>query len=55
MSDLIDREILLRKIEAVNCVDYGSMFSYEAHSAVLDCLSDIKYIIESIPAVSVSY
>ena len=38
----------------MNCVDYGSMFSYEARSAVRDCLSDIIRIIEYLPYVSIS-
>jgi hypothetical protein len=44
-------DALKEKVEKINCVDYGSMFSYEAHSAVRDVLSDIERIIDAVPTI----
>jgi hypothetical protein len=51
MSNYISKDTLSAEIEKINCVDYGSMYSYEAHSAVRDCLSDIKDLIDDAPIV----
>lgn len=48
---LIDAEALIKKVEKINCVDYGSMFSYEAHNAAREVLQDIVTIISYAPAV----
>ena len=46
---LIDADSL--SIGEINPVDYGSMYSYEAHSAVRDCLSDIERLIDNAPII----
>jgi len=46
---LIDANAL--RINEINPVDYGSIFSYEAHNAVQNCLRDIERIIEQAPTV----
>jgi len=52
MSDYINKDILIEKIENINCIDYGTIGSYEAHNAVRDCLSDILNLIDDIPCES---
>ena len=52
MPDLISRDAVNAEIEKINCVDYGAMDSYEAHSAVRDCLSDIQSLINEQPPVN---
>jgi len=51
--NLIDRDKAIENIEQINCVDYGPMFSYEAHSAVKEVLRDIIGTLESTPPVEV--
>lgn len=51
MSDLISRDEITTEIEKINCVDYGSLDSYEAHSAVRYCLLDIQRLIDDAPTV----
>lgn len=46
---LIDADALYNIIEKMNPVDYGSIFSYEAHNAVGDVLRDILRIIDGEP------
>lgn len=41
-------EKIIEKLEKVNPVDYGSMSSYEAHSAVKDCLRDVTEIVNQV-------
>lgn len=42
---LIDADALEVKIGSINHIDYGSMYSYEAHSAARDALSDVLAIL----------
>ena len=52
MSQYVNVDILREQIEKINCVDYGSMFSYEAHDAVRDVLRDIEMIIDEQPTLT---
>ena len=54
MKRYIDADALQEHIEKINSVDYGSMSSYEAHSAVKDCLHDVILIVESAPTADVA-
>jgi hypothetical protein len=51
MSRLIDADALIEKIREINPVDYGNIFSYEAHGAAQDVLYDIKQIVCNAPTV----
>lgn len=53
MSNFINRDDLSTEIEKINCVDYGTMDSFEAHNAVRDCLYDVQILIYSIPTAEV--
>lgn len=48
---LIDADELLKKVESINSCNYGSMFSWEAHSAAGDVLLDIQRLIENAPTI----
>ena len=48
---LIDADELLKKVESINSCNYGSMFSWEAHSAVGDVLLDVQRLIENAPTI----
>lgn len=54
MKEYIDREVTLNLLEKINPVDFGSIFDYSAHGAVNECLRDIRYGVESLPADDVS-
>lgn len=41
-----DLESVIERLENINSVDYGSMFSYEAHSAVKECMKDVIEIVK---------
>lgn len=53
MDEYIKREDAIRLIEKLNPVDYGSIFSYEAHGAVGDCLREIRADLEEMTAADV--
>ena len=53
MNNFINRDDLSTQIEKINCVDYGTMDSYEAHNAVRDCLYDIQNLIYNMPTAEV--
>lgn len=40
MKEFVEK--LIGRLEEINPVDYGSIGSYEAHSAVKDCLRDVE-------------
>ncbi len=46
MAQYINVDILRKQIDKINCVDYGSIYSYEAHNAARDVLRDIEMIID---------
>ena len=46
MKEFVEK--LIEKLEKINPVDYGSMGSYEAHSAVKDCLRDVDRIVNEL-------
>ena len=48
MKEYIEKAAVLNLLEKINPVDYGSMFDYQAHSAVSECLREARYGIESI-------
>lgn len=48
-NDLVSRNVFLEKLRGINCTDYGSIGSYEAHSAVREVLSDIINMLENEP------
>ena len=54
MKEYIEKAAVLNLLEKINPVDYGSMFDYQAHSAVSECLREARYEIESIPAADVA-
>lgn len=54
MKEYIKKAAVLNLLEKINPVDYGSMFDYQAHSAVSECLREARYGIESIPAADVA-
>lgn len=54
MKEYIEKAAVLNLLEKINPVDYGSMFDYQAHSAVSECLREARYGIESIPAADVA-
>ena len=49
MKEYIEKAAVLNLLEKINPVDYGSMFDYQAHSAVSECLREARYGIESRP------
>ena len=51
--NLIDVDKAIEEIEKINCVDYGSMFSYEAHDAAREVLRDVVGVLESVPTANV--
>lgn len=51
MKEYIEKETVLNLLEKINPVDFGSMFDYKAHGAVSECLRNIYYEIEDIPAI----
>ena len=53
MKEYIEREAVLNLLEKINPVDFGSMFDYSAHGAVNECLREIRYGVEDIPAADV--
>lgn len=54
MKEYIEKAAVLNLLEKINPVDYSSMFDYQAHSAVSECLREARYGIESIPAADVA-
>lgn len=48
---LINADELLKKVESINSCNYGSMFSWEAHSAASEVLRDIIQLIEITPTI----
>lgn len=54
MKEYIERAIVLNLLEKINPVDFGSMFDYKAHEAVGECLREIRYGVEDIPAADVA-
>ncbi|BFL38692.1 hypothetical protein [Agathobaculum massiliense] len=54
MKEYIERATVLNLLEKINPVDFGSMFDYEAHGAVQECLREISYGVEDIPAADVA-
>lgn len=54
MTKYIDADALIESIDKINCADYGSMFSYEAHNAARECIHDIRTMIEVSPAADVA-
>lgn len=53
MKEYIERAAVLTVLEKTNSVDFGSMFDYKAHGAVSECLREIRYGVENIPAADV--
>ena len=49
MKEHIEREAVLNLLEKINPVDFGSIFNYESHNAVGECLRKISYDIEKNP------
>ena len=54
MNEYIERATVLNLLEKINPVDFGSMFDYEAHGAVQECLREISYGVEAISAADVA-
>lgn len=54
MKEYIEREAALNFLEKINPVDFGSMFDYKSHGAVSECLKEVRYGVEDIPAASVA-
>ena len=54
MKEYIERATVLNLLGKINPVDFGSMFDYEAHGAVQECLREISYGVEAIPAADVA-
>ena len=54
MKEYIERTTILNLLGKINPVDFGSMFDYEAHSAVQECLREISYGVENISAADVA-
>ena len=54
MKEYIERTDVLNLLEKINPVDFGSMFDYSAHGAVRECLRDVCYGVEDIPAADVA-
>ena len=54
MKEYIERGAVLNLLEKINPVDFGSMFDYEAHGAVRECLREIRYGVENTPAADVA-
>ena len=48
---LINAEKKKKKVEIINSCNYGSMFSWEAHSAASEVLRDIVQLIEITPTI----
>ena len=46
MKEFVEK--LIGRLEEINPVDYGSFWSYEAHSAVKDCLRDVDRIVNQL-------
>ena len=53
MKEYIEREAVLNLLEKINPVDFESMFYYSAPAAVNECLREIRYGVEDIPAADV--
>ena len=53
MKEDIERTDVLNLLEKINPVAFGSMFDYSAHGAVRECLHDVCYGVEDIPAADV--
>ena len=54
MKEYIEREAVLGLLEKTSPVDFGSMFSYEAHGAVSECLRKLCCDAEGLPAADVA-
>ena len=53
MNEYIERAAVLNLLEKINPVDFGSMFNYESHGAVRECLCEARYGVEDIPSADV--
>ena len=51
---LIDADAQIDEIGKINPVDYGSMFSYEAHSAAREVLRDVVRILDTAPTIDLN-
>lgn len=54
MKEYIERAVALNFLEKINPVDFGSMFDYKSHGAVSECLKEVRYGVEDIPAADVA-
>ena len=48
MKEYIERTTILNLLGKINPVDFGSMFDYEAHSAVQECICPAKALLNHI-------
>lgn len=48
----IDANALTLKIIGINCCDYGSMFDYTAHKAVIEALNDAVRFVDDAPTLA---
>lgn len=53
MKEYIERAVVLNLLEKINPVDFGSIFNYEMHNGVRECLREIRHGVEEIPATDV--
>lgn len=53
MDEHIERAAVLAALEKINPVDFGSMFNYEMHRGVRECLREVNSEVEAIPAADV--
>ena len=53
MKEYIEKATALNLLKKINPVDFGSIFDYEAHGAVQECLREISYRVEDMPTVDV--
>lgn len=54
MDEYIEKATVLNLLKKINPVDFGSIFDYEAHGAVQECLREISYGVEDMPAADVA-
>ena len=53
MTEYIEKATVLNLLKKINPVDFGSIFDYEAHGAVQECLREISYRVEDMPTADV--
>lgn len=53
MDEYIEKATVLNLLKKINPVDFGSIFDYEAHGAVQECLREISYRVEDMPTADV--